>query len=340
MVRLCSSHALSLIFFIQVRRSPRKLLSPGKEDRPVVQQLPASAPRLKLGSLPPSSPSHAAATTASAATPPAVLRKSPRKQLSNTMPPLSRPAGFSKLTITGNAILPADGSTPPNHPNAGNNNNNSNNSTPSGLVRTPSFTMLEPASYAAASQLSALTTDTYQGGGRTPLLRASVTSTCSSAAVLPPAAATTPSAPKHQLSRGSTTHVATRKTATTTSCACAGRPRVCGACLELQHMHAARAGTPGFRPPEVLLKHAGQTTAIDLWAVGVMLLCLLSRSYPFFRAPDDLTALAELTVLFGSQAVKEAARRYGRRLLTSQETEAKNLGLLCRYLSGQRVTGC
>jgi cell division control protein 7 len=200
--------------------------------------------------------------------------------------------------------------------------------------------MLEPASYAAASQLSALTTDTCQGGGRTPLLRASVTSTCSSAAlpaVTPAAAAAAaattvlPPSSKHQLSRGgSASNVTSSRATATTPCGCVGRPRVCGACLELQHMHAARAGTPGFRPPEVLLKHAGQTTAIDLWAVGVMLLCILSRSYPFFRAPDDLTALAELTVLFGSRAVKETAKRYGRRLLTSQESEPKNLGFLCK----------
>ncbi len=96
-------------------------------------------------------------------------------------------------------------------------------------------------------------------------------------------------------------------------------------------MHAARAGTPGFRPPEVLLKHAGQTMAVDLWAVGVMLLCILSRSYPFFRAPDDMTALAELTVLFGTKNVREVAKRYGRRLVTSLDAQPKNLGLLCRW---------
>jgi hypothetical protein len=324
---------------MKVRRSPRKLVSPDKEDRPLHQQQLAT-PRLKLGSLPPSSPSAKAA----AATPPAVLlRKSPRKQLSTSLPPLSRPAGFSKLMITGNAILPADGSTTPNLPSAGGGGGtapSSNNSTPTGLIRTPSFTMLEPASYAAASQLSALTTDTCQGGGRTPLLRASVTSTCSSAAlpaVTPAAAAAAaaasvlpPSSSKQQLSRGGSSSNVTSSSRAHTPCGCAGRPRVCGACLELQHMHAARAGTPGFRPPEVLLKHAGQTTAIDLWAVGVILLCILSRSYPFFRAPDDLTALAELTVLFGSRAVKETAKRYGRRLLTSQESEPKNLGFLCK----------
>ena len=59
----------------------------------------------------------------------------------------------------------------------------------------------------------------------------------------------------------------------------------------------------------MLLKFASQTVAVDLWAVGVILLSFLSRSYPFFRAPDDLTALAEITTLFGSKAINKAAQR-------------------------------
>lgn len=60
-------------------------------------------------------------------------------------------------------------------------------------------------------------------------------------------------------------------------------------CWARRSQKAARAGTPGFRPPEVLLKYEHQTTAVDMWACGVMMLCILSRTYPFFRAPDDVT---------------------------------------------------
>ena len=42
------------------------------------------------------------------------------------------------------------------------------------------------------------------------------------------------------------------------------------------------------------------------------MISILSRSYPFFRAPDDMTALAELTVLFGSQQIKALAKQFGR----------------------------
>jgi hypothetical protein len=124
-------------------------MSPGKEDRH-----PSSASWLKLASpsLPPSSPAAATPPLTVVDTTPAILRKSPRKQLSASLGSC-RP-GFSKLTITGNSILAADGSPSPS-PTATTAN--------SSLVRTPSFTMLEPASYAAASQLSASqTTDTFQ----------------------------------------------------------------------------------------------------------------------------------------------------------------------------------
>jgi len=217
------------------------------------------------------------------------------------------------MTITGNAILPAErggggGSTPTtaaapsttaSTATPGSRNHIGSNTTTlvaGGLMQTPSFTMLEPASYMTALQL---TTDTCQGDGRTPLLHASVTSTCSLAA-LPPSAILPP-ASKHQIvmlcgsvaAAGSATSARSKATAATlarTQCACTAQLRVCGTCQELHHMHAARAGTPEFRPPEVLLKHTGQRSAISLCAVGVMLLSILSRSYLFFCAgrPDSV----------------------------------------------------
>jgi len=174
------------------------------------------------------------------------------------------------------------------------------------LQRTPSYTtLLEPNSQA---------TDNF---GRTPLLRASLTSHHSS--TLP--------------SRGSCSSLPA-KTAPP-SCNCPGHLKVCAACNALPHLHAARAGTPGFRPPEVLMKSLTQTVAVDMWAVGVTFLSLLSRSYPFFRAPDDLTALAELATVFGTKAIKETAAGYGRTVTTSPEapTEGVSLGPVCRELA-------
>lgn len=43
-------------------------------------------------------------------------------------------------------------------------------------------------------------------------------------------------------------------------CNCDGKPQICHKCLTRKAQAAPRAGTPGFRPPEVLLKYPQQTT--------------------------------------------------------------------------------
>ena len=74
---------------------------------------------------------------------------------------------------------------------------------------------------------------------------------------------------------------------------------------------APRAGTPGFRAPEVLLKCPWQTTAVDIWSAGVILLSILSGRYPFFRAHNDLSALAQIIGLMGTRECTVAANSYG-----------------------------
>lgn len=48
-----------------------------------------------------------------------------------------------------------------------------------------------------------------------------------------------------------------------------------------------------------------------MWSVGVILLCLLSGRYPFFRAVDDLSTLAEIATLLGTQVMKKTAAHLG-----------------------------
>ena len=78
-----------------------------------------------------------------------------------------------------------------------------------------------------------------------------------------------------------------------------------------QPMRASRAGTRGFRAPEVLFKVPQQTVAIDVWSVGVIMLTLLARRYPFFQSSDDMDALVELACVFGNRQMREAATKYG-----------------------------
>lgn len=83
-----------------------------------------------------------------------------------------------------------------------------------------------------------------------------------------------------------------------------------------EQINASRAGTRGFRAPEVLLKSQHQTCALDIWSSGVILLSFLTRKYPFFESGDDLEALQELTIIFGSRKMKNLAESLRIRKLT------------------------
>lgn len=86
---------------------------------------------------------------------------------------------------------------------------------------------------------------------------------------------------------------------------------MCSACAGLGGARAPRAGTQGFRPPEVLLKSPRQGPAVDAWAAGVVLVSALTARYPFFRAGDDVAALAELADLLGTEPLQRAATALG-----------------------------
>ncbi|XP_043501335.1 cell division cycle 7-related protein kinase-like isoform X1 [Polistes fuscatus] len=115
-------------------------------------------------------------------------------------------------------------------------------------------------------------------------------------------------------------------------CVCFGKPKTCSLCLNKRSQVAPRAGTPGFRAPEVLLKYSLQTPAIDIWASGIIMLCILSGTQPFFRSPDDCTALAEIISIFGTQKLQHCAQKLGKKLITSENLPGIDLMTLCQKL--------
>jgi cell division control protein 7 len=74
---------------------------------------------------------------------------------------------------------------------------------------------------------------------------------------------------------------------------------------------ANRAGTRGFRAPEVLFKCTSQTSKIDVWSAGVILLTILARRFPFFNSSDDVEAMIELSSVFGQRRMKNCALLHG-----------------------------
>lgn len=74
---------------------------------------------------------------------------------------------------------------------------------------------------------------------------------------------------------------------------------------------ANRAGTRGFRAPEVLFKCNNQSTKIDIWSAGIIGLSLLMRKFPLFNSPDDTDAILELALVFGIEKLKKCAELHG-----------------------------
>ena len=101
---------------------------------------------------------------------------------------------------------------------------------------------------------------------------------------------------------------------------------VCSTCLSKKAKRVPRAGTPGYRAPEVLLGYRYQTCAIDMWSSGVILLSLLSGFYPFFRAKSDMHALAEIVSIFGSDQCIHVARKLNVNLILS-DNNIQGVGL-------------
>ncbi|KAI9676870.1 MAG: hypothetical protein M1817_006709 [Caeruleum heppii] len=83
---------------------------------------------------------------------------------------------------------------------------------------------------------------------------------------------------------------------------------------------ANRAGTRGFRAPEVLFKCTAQTSKIDIWSAGVILLTILSRRFPFFNSADDIDALIEISTIFGARKMRAAALLHATKFETSIPT--------------------
>ncbi|WFD22465.1 non-specific serine/threonine protein kinase [Malassezia equina] len=77
-------------------------------------------------------------------------------------------------------------------------------------------------------------------------------------------------------------------------------------------VRANRAGTRGFRAPEVLFKCPDQTPAIDIWSAGIILLSFLLRRFPLFNANDDTEALLELATIFGQRRMEQCAMLHNR----------------------------
>ncbi|PWN53037.1 kinase-like protein [Violaceomyces palustris] len=80
-------------------------------------------------------------------------------------------------------------------------------------------------------------------------------------------------------------------------------------------VRANRAGTRGFRAPEVLFKCQDQTPSLDIWSAGIILLAFLTKRFPLFNSNDDTEALLELATIFGKRRMEQCALLHNRTFL-------------------------
>jgi cell division control protein 7 len=104
---------------------------------------------------------------------------------------------------------------------------------------------------------------------------------------------------------------------------------VCGICMSRRSKKVPRSGTTGYRAPEILFAYAHQTSTIDIWSAGVILLSILSKKYPFFLPQNDSHALAEIIQIFGSNICVQAAQRLGIALISSEYSSGISLDTFC-----------
>nr|ODN89954.1 CDC7 protein kinase [Cryptococcus depauperatus CBS 7841] len=81
-----------------------------------------------------------------------------------------------------------------------------------------------------------------------------------------------------------------------------------------------RAGTRGFRAPEVLLKCPDQTVALDVWSAGVVLFSIVTQKFPAFNSSDDIEALMEIAAIFGRTALERCALLHNRTMISNVPT--------------------
>lgn len=94
-----------------------------------------------------------------------------------------------------------------------------------------------------------------------------------------------------------------------------------------------RTGTKGYMPPETIFNAPNQNSAVDIWAIGVIMLSFLMKRHPIISLNNTskvknftIANLIPLSLIFGAQEIKSIAHDHGYGILMPEEIPNKKLG--------------
>ena len=94
-----------------------------------------------------------------------------------------------------------------------------------------------------------------------------------------------------------------------------------------------RTGTKGYMPPETIFNAGQQTSAVDIWAVGVIMLSFLMKRHPIISLNNTskvknftIANLIPLSLIWGAKAIKSIAHEHGYGCLMPEEIPQERLG--------------
>ena len=91
------------------------------------------------------------------------------------------------------------------------------------------------------------------------------------------------------------------------------------------------------------MRNPAQGPPIDVWAAGVIALCIVTRRYPFFEAESDMDALCEIHALLNALSHEPPRAKSGASAAELRSAEASSslarLMLVYRAPSSQRSVG-
>ena len=101
-----------------------------------------------------------------------------------------------------------------------------------------------------------------------------------------------------------------------------------------KHNYRHRTGTKGFLAPEIIFHSKFQSTSVDIWSAGVILLSFLSKRFPIFNlnvfnkiSEDIIKEIEPLIIVFGRKKILDIADKCGCHIYISECFDNYQIGI-------------